>query len=123
MKNLFATLFLLPFLLSLPMNKTHLPATHSTARVKGSCAAPYGYTARKSGSTIYLTWSGSASSYTVGGYYNYVTGTKNFGGPASGTSYQITDPTVSSAYSIHFNVTSICSDGTTTNGTPVFYNL
>lgn len=76
--------------------------------------------------TVSLSWTGSGYSYSYGGYYNYKDQynnlrSANFQGNAGGfTSASITVP--ASTYSLTYQVTTTCIDGTTaTSSSASFY--
>lgn len=103
---------------------SHSSSLKASSQKFGSCSAAYNLYASKNITSITLTWKGYVSNYSYGGYYNYKDGngytrSQSFGAPAGGTQVTISVP--SSTYSITFRVTSICSDGTTTESAPASF--
>jgi hypothetical protein len=91
-----------------------------------SCAQPTNLSATKSGGIITLSWNGpTGASFTPGGYYNCVctpTSTRPFGSSA-GTSHTQVISVDPSTYSITYQVTATCTDGTTSTSAPFSKNF
>ena len=129
MKNLLYLTLLLSITVLFSFSSINKSPSHSkSAEARfGTCSAPTGLGASKNGFTVTLTWTGSSSCHSYGGYYNYNDNmgshVSNFGGGACtnpGLAY-ISVPT--GTYSITYRVTAICGDGTSSTSAPFARNF